>query len=60
MEQKALNINAYSWADDINTESLQSLMQKVKKRTPLVNRRNAEEKVDHQMPPSIMSRLWSH
>jgi hypothetical protein len=50
-EQKSLNINTYSWADDINTEALQSLMQKVKKRTPLVKRRNAEEKVDHQMAP---------
>jgi hypothetical protein len=50
-EQKALNINSYSWTDDINTEALQTLMRKVKKRTPLVKRRNAEEKVDHQMAP---------
>lgn len=50
-EQVAASVNTYSWEVDINNLNLQALMTKIRKRAPIVSRRNAVEKVDHQMAP---------
>jgi len=51
LEQKSSGCNSFSWEDDINTQSLQQLMKKVRNRAPLVAKRNAAEKIDAHMTP---------